>query len=214
MARPETRGEENQALEKLPIGVDDQGQIVASTVTESHEQDPSQVPALLSQVDQLLNGFVGDGMYDQEPVYAAVEAHSPGARVIIPPRKDAVLSPTASTAPAQRDQHLLEIERTGRFAWKRMSGYYAQSHAENAFARLCVQRRRTRSAGASPAKVKARSLVAWMAGRRETEFLKPIDNAIFGMAASHRAVAQANTEVAPKVRNPGGRTCNRRVKAA
>jgi hypothetical protein len=59
---------------------------------------------------------------------------------------------------------------------------------------LCVQRRRTRSAGVSPAKVKARSLVAWMAGRRETEFLKPIDNVIFGMAASHRAVAQANTK--------------------
>ena len=47
-----------------------------------------------------------------------------------------------------------------------------------------------------------------MAGRRETEFLKPIDNAIFGMAASHRAVAQANTAVAPKVRSPGGRARN------
>jgi hypothetical protein len=81
-------------------------------------------------------------------------------------------------------------------------------------ARLCVQRMRTRSAGDSPAKVKARNLVAWMAGRRETESLKPIDSVIFGMAASHRAVAQANTEVAPKVRHPGGRTCNRRVKAA
>ena len=121
---------------KLHIGVDDQGQTVASTVTESQEQDPSQVLALLSQVDPPLHGFVGDGMYDQEPVYTAVENHSPGAQVIIPPRKDAVLSPTASTAPTQRDQHLLEIERAGRFAWKRTSGYYAQSHAENAFSRF------------------------------------------------------------------------------
>ena len=39
-----------------------------------------------------------------------------------------------------------------------------------------------------------------MAGRRETESLKPIDKAIFGMAASHRAVVQTNTDVAPKVR--------------
>jgi hypothetical protein len=31
---------------KLHIGVDAQGQIVASTVTESHAQDPSQVPGL------------------------------------------------------------------------------------------------------------------------------------------------------------------------
>jgi hypothetical protein len=55
--------------------------------------------------------------------------------VIIPPRKDAVLSPTATTAPTQRDQHLLAIEREDRFAWKRTSGYYVQAYAENVFAR-------------------------------------------------------------------------------
>jgi hypothetical protein len=63
------------------------------------------------------------------------ENHSPSARVIIPPRKDAVVSSTGMTSPTQRDQHLIAIEHEGRFAWKRTSGYYAQSHAENAFAR-------------------------------------------------------------------------------
>jgi hypothetical protein len=121
---------------KLHIGVDAQGQIVASTVTESHEQDPSQVPALLAQVDHRIDRFVGDGIFDQAPVYTAVEHHSPGALVIIPPRKDAVLSPTAMTAPTQRDQHLLAIENAGRFGWKRTSGYYAQSQAENVFSRF------------------------------------------------------------------------------
>jgi Transposase DDE domain len=71
---------------KRHIGVDAQGQIVASTMTESHAQDPSHVPALLAQVDQPIDHFIGDGMYDQEPVSAAVGDHSPGARVIIPPR--------------------------------------------------------------------------------------------------------------------------------
>jgi hypothetical protein len=121
---------------KLHISVDDQGQIIASTVTESNEQDPSQVPELLDQIDGDIDRFVGDGIYDQEPVYTAVEKHSPGARVIIPPRKDAVVSPTASTAPTQRDQHLLAIERTGRFTWKRTSGSYGQAHAENVFSRF------------------------------------------------------------------------------
>jgi hypothetical protein len=120
---------------KRHIGIDDQGQVAASTVTESNEQDPSQVPELLDQIDEEIEPFIGDGIFDQEPVYAGVEAHSPGARVIIPPRKDAVLSPTGSTAPTQRDQHLLEIERAGRFAWKRASGYDNQAHAENAFSR-------------------------------------------------------------------------------
>jgi hypothetical protein len=121
---------------KLHIGVDDQGQMIASTVTDSNQHDPSQVPALLDQIDQEIDRFIGDGIFDREPVYAAVEAHSPGARVIIPPRQDAVPSPTASSAPTQRDQHLLEIERDGRFAWKRTPDYYDQAYAENVFARF------------------------------------------------------------------------------
>ena len=112
------------------------GVIRLPTVPECDEQDPSQVPELLDQIDEAIDRFVADGIYDQQPVYAAVDDHSPGAQVIIPPRKDAVLSPTARSSPTQRDQHLLAIEREGRFAWKRTSGYYAQSHAENAFARF------------------------------------------------------------------------------
>ncbi len=121
---------------KLHVGVNDQGQIIASKVTESDKQDPSQVPELLSQVDGEIDRFIGDGIYDQDPVYTAVEDHSPGARVIVPPRKDAVLSPTGTTSPTQRDQHLLDIQQDGQFDWKRTSGYYAQSHAENAFSRF------------------------------------------------------------------------------
>jgi hypothetical protein len=56
--------------------------------------------------------------------------------VIIPPRKDAVLSSQSATSPTQRDRHLLGSERAGRFAWKRTSGSYDQAHAENAFSRF------------------------------------------------------------------------------
>ena len=90
---------------------------------------------LLSQIDHEIHRLIADGIDDQQPVYAAVEDHSPGAQVIVPPRKVAALSPAAATAPTQRDQHIASIERDGVFAWKRTSGYYAQSHAENAFAR-------------------------------------------------------------------------------
>jgi len=55
--------------------------------------------------------------------------------------------------------------------------------------RLCVQQRLARFAGASPAEAKARRLVAWMAGRRETNDLKPTDTVIVRMTASHRAAA-------------------------
>jgi len=94
------------------------------------------VPELLTQIDREIDRFIGDGIYDKEPVYAAVEHHSPGARVIIPPRKDAVLSLTGTTSPTQRERHLLAIESEGRFPWKRISGYYAQSRAKDAFSRF------------------------------------------------------------------------------
>ena len=44
--------------------------------------------------------------------------------------------------------------------------------------RLCVQVRLVCSAGVRPARVTVRSPVAWMAGMRETDYLKPIDKAI------------------------------------
>jgi hypothetical protein len=62
MACLETRREAGQALEETALGVDDRGQFLASTVTESHAQNPSQVPALLAQVDHDIERFIGDGM--------------------------------------------------------------------------------------------------------------------------------------------------------
>ncbi len=44
--------------------------------------------------------------------------------------------------------------------------------------RMCVQVRLVCSAGVSPVRAIIRSPVAWMAGTRETDYLKPIDEAI------------------------------------
>ena len=68
---------------KLHIGADDQGQIIASTVSESNEQDPLRVPSLLDQVEEEIGRFIGDGIYDQAPVYTAVREHSPDVELIV-----------------------------------------------------------------------------------------------------------------------------------
>ena len=60
-----------------------------------------------------------------------------------------------------------------------------------------------------PAEARIRSLVAWIAKWRETETLKPIDDAIVRMVANHQAVARANADVASKVSRSGGRARNR-----
>ena len=120
---------------KLHLGVDAGGWIHASKLTEDHEQDPSQVPDLLRQVEREINRFAGDGIYDREPVYKAVKNHSPGAIIIVPPRQDAVVSKFPDSTPSQRDRHVQRIQEIGRSKWKRETGYYSQSHAENAMFR-------------------------------------------------------------------------------
>ena len=120
---------------KLHLGVDSQGWVHAFKITDDTEQDPSQVPDLLGQVNRKIKDFVADGIYDQDPVYKVVKSHSPGAGIIIPPRKCAAVSSREKTAPSQRDLHIQRTRKIGHSKWRKESGYYQQSHAENAFSR-------------------------------------------------------------------------------
>ena len=56
---------------------------------------------------------------------------------------------------------------------------------------------------------RVRGPVAWIAGRRETKFLKPIDERLRGRRASYRAAMKMNVDVASKRRISEGRACNR-----
>lgn len=92
---------------------------MASKVTEGSEQDPSQVPDLLDQVDREIDCFLGDGIYDREPVYEAVQQHSLGASKVVPPRKDVLLSDSSIGVLSQRNEHILEIGKMGISDWRR-----------------------------------------------------------------------------------------------
>jgi hypothetical protein len=60
----------------------------------------------------------------------------------------------------------------------------------------CIQRE------FNPVGARVRSPVAWIVGRRETEFRKSIDETIHGMGASHRAVTKVNAQMASKMLTP------------
>ena len=55
--------------------------------------------------------------------------------MIVPPRRTAVLSDKAATAPTQRDRHLQCIAATSRRAWQKASGYNKRSKVEAAISR-------------------------------------------------------------------------------
>src|SRR3954463_12089690 len=125
-----------RAWRKLHLGVDaGTGRIEAVELTTSNVDDGSRVGSLLDQVEGAVASFTGDGAYDREDVYGAAAERHPEAAVVVPPRRDAVPSDTAETAPTQRDRHLRSIAERGRLGWQKASGYNRRALAEAAGSR-------------------------------------------------------------------------------
>jgi IS5 family transposase len=125
---------QRRAWRKLHLAVCRQTQsIVATDLTASATSDASRVPALLRQVESRLASVSADGAYDKQPVYEAIEEHSPGrrTRVIIPPQRNAKVSPKSKTSMMDRNRHIRSIEKQGRRKWYKSSGASKRSMVEN-----------------------------------------------------------------------------------
>jgi hypothetical protein len=122
---------------KLHLAVDPRThEIQAAMVTEPGVTDAETVPALLEQVDNPIESAAGDGMYDRQVVYDALESRS--ARAVVPPRRDARIKRHGNPSGPRlaRDENLRRIRKIGRSAWKEESGYHERSLAETAMFRM------------------------------------------------------------------------------
>src|SRR5215208_648784 len=131
-------GRGRRTWRKLHLAVDpDSGEILASELTSTEEGDAALVGPLLAQVAGPIASVTADGAYDGEPVYRAVAERQPDppAAVVIPPRATAVASPSADTAPTQRDRHIRTIRERGRLGWQEAVGYGRRSLGETAVSR-------------------------------------------------------------------------------
>ena len=125
-----------RAWRKFHIGIDaDSGEIVAFDLTDKDVDDASHVEPLLDQLTEAPASFMADGAYDRSGVLDAVLARNPSARFIVPPCKGAITGPTATTAPTQRDLHILAMGAHGRMNWQKASGYNTRSKVEAAISR-------------------------------------------------------------------------------
>jgi hypothetical protein len=121
---------------KLPIGIDaESGKVVAVELTKKEVDDAALAGELLEQITDPTASFTADGTYDQDRVYEAVAEHGPNAEIIVPPRSTAVPSPSAETAPTQRDQHIQDIAKHGRMAWQKSRGYNRRAKVEASIGR-------------------------------------------------------------------------------
>ena len=124
----------NRAWRKLHLAVDgDTGEIVASDLTARRTHDCTQVPALLEQIPDPVASLSADGAYDTKAVYEAAHERGDGraVRMLIPPGRDAQLSPQSSDALQERDRNIRSIRELGRRQWHTHSGYNRRSMVEN-----------------------------------------------------------------------------------
>ena len=126
--------EKRRDWRKIHLAVDPKSHaILAELTTDSRTHDAKAAPSLLEQIDAELQTFYGDGAYDTQEVYDALERRR--ACALVPPRKDAKRSdrPGASW---DRNEAIRRITRHGRKAWKEHSGYHRRSLGETAMSRL------------------------------------------------------------------------------
>ena len=119
----------------LHVGVDEEGFIVAASLTDAHSADASQVPGLLAQLGVPLASFTADGAYDGRPIYEAVLAAGSSPPSVVPPPRRAVVAGPSEPLLVQRDAAISAIQRGGRRAWKKAAGYHQQARTECAFSR-------------------------------------------------------------------------------
>jgi len=124
---------------KLHIGANpEDGEIQAVILTENSVSDDAAVEVLLKQIEQEIDKFAADGAYDKRKVYDCLNAHSPGVKILIPPRKNAHIWKHGNTKAERlkRDENLRSIRKHGRKEWKKISGYHVRSVSETTIFRL------------------------------------------------------------------------------
>lgn len=112
---------------KLHVAISESHYFEACVLTDRFSHDDQQVDVLLSQIQDSIDHFSGDGAYDETPVYDAVTAHSPDANIVIPPRVNAIENDAAADA---RNENLREIKEHGRMQWQRNREYGRRNYAE------------------------------------------------------------------------------------
>jgi len=137
---------------KLHLGVDGDGFIVASALTDSGVDDSSVDVTMIKEDEASIRRFTADGAYDTRAIYEALATVGlPGIAIVIPPRKTASPSKPAEDVLKQRDAAIARIAKVGRRQWRQESGAHQQARAENGmsrYKRIIGERLRAKKPGA------------------------------------------------------------------
>lgn len=165
---------------KLHLGVDGDGFIVASALTESGDDDAVVGAELIEQLDVSVASFRADGAYDTRALYAALDAAGmPDIDIAIPPRRTASSSGPTTGAWRRREEAVIRIAEVGRRQWRKESGANQQARAESGmyrFKHIIGDRLRSRS----PEAQRTEAMIGVNILNRMTELGMPESEAIRG----------------------------------
>jgi len=117
---------------KLPVSVDEDGEVRAALITDNHVDDAEAgVDLLNQQPDDSVEEIDADGAYDKQKMYdVCIERKV--KRINIPPRRDAKiwLHGNRKGDPHPRDQNLRAIRKSTRQKRKTDVGYHKRSLVE------------------------------------------------------------------------------------
>jgi len=124
-----------RAWRKLHLGVDGDGFIVTSKLTESSDDDGVVALDLIDDVESEIGRFTADGAYGSRAIYVALLARNHDTTIVVLPQKGAKVSNPADPVLKQRDAAVRRIDEVGRRQYKKESGAHQQARAENAMFR-------------------------------------------------------------------------------
>ena len=117
---------------KLHLGIDGDGYIIASALTDRIADDGCVAISMLEQIEGSIARFTADGAYDSRPMYEALAAAGvANIKIVIPPMKTAAVDARATGVWYQRNEAIERIGAVGRRQWRKESGAYRQARAEN-----------------------------------------------------------------------------------
>lgn len=118
---------------KLHLAIDHTThEAVALSMTEKDVLDRKELPGLLKRVEGEVTEVLGDGAYDFQGCYKAIDEM--GARAVIPPQVRARVR--SGEEFRDRNTAVLRGREIGRDEWKKEAGYHRRSLAETAMMRL------------------------------------------------------------------------------
>ena len=120
---------------KLHLCINEKGDILSSTLTSHTDSDPGEIDRLLQDIESPIDEVIGDGGYDADDTYKALnnhkKRHNQGhpIKAIIPPNIGFKLA--RETDDEQRLHNISVMNDKGKLHWQNQVGYGRRARVEN-----------------------------------------------------------------------------------